>query len=126
MRLFSNLPRVVRVLRVGLACFAVAALFGGATADAKEAPAAKRAASLLASGKGAEALAAAYEALATAPDDVALLELASQAAEKAERKDEALSAFERSVEIAGENDPRPQIERAKSEIARISSGVATE
>ncbi len=43
-----------------------------------------------------------------------------------ERNEDALSSFERAVEIAGENDPRPQIERAKSEIERISSGVPTE
>ena len=65
-------------------------LIGAAPVEAKDAPAGERAAALLSEGKASEALEAAYEALGTDTDNLDLLELASRAAEQADRKDEAL------------------------------------
>ena len=40
--------------------------------------------------------------------------------------DDALESFQRAIELAGENDTRPQIELAKEAVERITSGVQSE
>ncbi len=43
-----------------------------------------------------------------------------------DRKEDAVRQFERVLELAGENDPRPQIEITKAELERLSGEAGTE
>jgi len=103
-----------RTVRGLLAVALLLALSHGAAlvAAPRDAPASAVIEQLLRDGKAAEALDAAYAALARGADDLDLLQLASTAAESAERKDEALWLTHLALRTALVTDAKGPVQRS--------------